>query len=53
MINGENAAYKAPKFRDPHERAREGLVTYLVESMLKEPGQSTSTMRLYDLSFYF
>jgi len=32
VINGENAAYKAPKFKEPHVRARQGLVEHLVEA---------------------
>ena len=56
VINGENAAYKAPKFREPHVRARQGLIEHLVEAfcnaaVLKSANSSTLSIASAPSSF--
>ena len=53
MINGENAAYKAPKFKDPHIRARQGLVENLVETYSNAQALKTAQQSKSFFFFFF
>ena len=45
MINGENAAYKAPRLIKPHQRARSGLLENLWQRPTPSPKRRIRTRR--------